>query len=86
MLCVMGKGLQARSPSVDFSLEYVYRCMFSCGFVYMDAVSVEGRRGHEFPGAAVPGCWELNSGPLEKQKVLLIPMLFLQLLWSLFLR
>ena len=47
------------------------------------AVPVEARRGCHIPGTGVTdscellcGCWELNLGPLEEQRVLLTRVIF----------
>jgi hypothetical protein len=74
---------------VFFFLNRFY-LFISCVCEYTIAVSRHTRRGHLIPitdGCEPPcGCWELNSGPLEEQSVLLTTEQSLQLrflvLWS----
>jgi hypothetical protein len=59
------------------SFPFLFKSYFFYLYKYTVAVFRHTRRGHQIPiidGCEPPcGCWELNSGPLEEQWVLLTP-------------
>jgi hypothetical protein len=63
--------------SLYFLKMYLFTYLFVCLFIYLFIVPVfrHTRRGHQMPiteGCELPcDCWELTSGPLEEQSVLL---------------